>query len=991
MKAHQSSFLADIADYYTGRPEGAPPLSSMCFVLPNKRSVLFLKKHIHDNLSRVTMMPRFMTMRTFMSIHSHFPEAHDRELLFILYNSYCKVLKESGNDEPAEFDSFIFWADIILSDFDDLDRSLANADELFRNLKNLKEIQANFLDDEQKELVRRIWGNSSYTNSNDDFWLHIDHQGHNDPESLAGKFVTLWEILGSLYRRFHSDLEAMKLASVGAQYRQAADYFGRLSPADAAPGCHFVFVGFNDLSTAELVIFKRLKDLGLASFFWDTAPLGLLPENGDETCVPHALVRLRRLSETFPPPEDFTVTLPESLPAIEVRAIPSNIGQAKNMGRTLGEWTDRKWLDTSSPHSGAVIVPDPSLLMPVLFSIPEKVEKINISLGLPYRSTTFASLLRSIVSMQLRTRNIGGKPHFYFEDVMAVLTHPHIRMIAPVSSQKMSEEITEKRMFNISAESVPEELAAVFTPVRPHSGYKAVAVYLTALLDRLAAGIAAVDGGLRGHFELEAIKYFREETTALAGLIEKYGVSMRERTFFHLFERLFASRALSLKGTPLQGLQVLGVLETRALDFDNVAILSMNERIFPRRQYTRTMIPGSLRGAFGLPEFDSLESTYAYCFYRLLARAKHVTLFYDSRTEALGNGEISRYVSQMRYLMPALNVDITNVSPAAVPSDKGTVAVPKTPEVMSRLEQLKPGGDIFLSASALKTYIRCPLQFYLQYVGSMRGSDELADYISASDFGTIVHNSIQELTKGYEGCLIDRSFYDRLLQEDNRTIERTVLSKVVDQCYQQYRTADGSDPLLPAEGMLCVEVVTKMVRNDLAAERDYYGHDGFTYITSEEKHRGPWKISDKLTINFTMSIDRVDRIDAGKLRFIDFKTGDEETSATLDKVFSGGAEGIFQVLTYCEAYAAMEKSELDIVPMIHPRRMLNSGEPLVPVIVDKSEIKSYRQISDKFMPRLREMLERIFDNETPFTQCENASDCRFCPFLSLCGRVVPIF
>ncbi len=996
MKEHKGGFLADIARYYTSARESGPTLASVCFVLPNKRSAMFLKQHVRSCLQDVAVMPRFMTMRTFVSMHARYPEAPHDELMFILYDAYRAALHARGRKESArEFDSFIFWGDIILSDFDDIDRSMANAADLFKNLRNVKEIQANYLDDDQKEVVRRIWGDSALARPAEEFWLHLADIEDENSETLAGKFVYLWEILGDVYTFFHKALEAKKMSAPGAQYRQAVEYFRKMSVLDVNPDEHFVFVGFNDLSTAETLIFKRLKDLGAASFFWDTAPLELIGADTPSSAIARPLKHIRDLCREFPMPEDFALTPSSATPQIEVLAMPSNVGQAKALGSTLQHWTEENWLEPDSPLSGAVVMPDPSLLMPVLFSIPESISSINISLGLPYRSTNFASLLRSIVSMQLRARVIRGIPHFYFEDVMGILLHPHIQLIVPEAAQKLSEYISSEKIYNLSSSTISAiapELTLVFTSVKGLSEAADVAKYLIDMLDWLKEKIENTDDHRGRRFESLAIKYFKEETVAAAALIEKYGVSMSERTFLHLFERLFSSRALTVNGTPLRGLQVLGVLETRALDFDNIAILSMNEGIFPRKQYSKTMIPGVLRRAFGLPDFDSLEATYAYCFYRLLARARRISLYYDSRSEALGGGEISRYVSQMRYLMPGLDVNMRSLSPGAVPEEASTICVPKTDKVLARLEQLKAGGPYRFSATALKSYRRCPLQFYLQYVGRMRGSDELADFISAADYGDIVHKSIQELFAARKGGYIDSAFIESLLQEGNSVIERTIRSTVAAQCYPQYVSADVYAPL-PAEGELCCEIVDSIVRSDLRAEIEAYCTPGFTFIENEKKYDSPpWVIDNNLAINFYMSIDRVDSISADTLRFIDFKTGNEATSAKLDELFDGDStdtDGIFQLLVYCEAYAAMIDPRPDIVPMIHPMKELSKEAHLSPIEIDGVTIDSYKRISEAFLSRLKSMIKEIFNPEVPFRQCDEPSRCAFCPFLSLCGRIVP--
>lgn len=990
-------FLAEIADYFISRKKQDPPLESLCFVLPNKRSAMFLKHHIRRRLDKISFMPRFMTMRTFISLHATYPEAADRELLFLLYDAYRQVFTDMGREDSiAEFDSFIFWGDIILSDFDDIDRSLVNASEIFKNLKDLKDIQADYLDDDQKEVVRRIWGESLMTRKNNDddtFWLHIAKE--HDPNSLSGRFIYLWEILGKIYTRFHALLSERNMASTGAQYRQAADYFKSVAKEELDPDTHYAVVGFNEFSAAETVIFERLKDLQKVSFFWDTAPLALMDTSHESQIGAKALMRLKQLAEKFQAPDDYVAASPEGPARVEVVAIPSKIGNAKALSHTLQGWLESKSLDTESPDSGAIVIPEPSLLMPVLFSIPKAVESVNISLGLPYRSTNFATLLHAIISMQLRARTLHGTPHFYFEDVNAVLIHPHIRIIAGEEAQKLAEHISSRRIFNISSVEIANYapgLVPVFKSVKNADNVTDVSVYLRSLLEWLSAKIAEKTDGHGRAFEIKAIEYFLEETDAIASLVAKYNISMGERTYLHMFEKLFASRALSVNGTPLRGLQVLGVLETRALDFDNVVVLSMNEGVFPRRQYAKTMIPANLRAAFGLPGFDNLENSYAYSFYRLLARAKKVSLLYDSRADALGGGEMSRYITQMKYLMPNINPKFSIFDLGAVPSEKMAVSVEKTPEVMAMLDRFRAGGPKRFSATALKAFRKCPLKFYLAYVRNMRSSDDMAGFISGADYGDIVHRTIQELFEPYRGKLIDAAFYNNLLEENNTTIDKLVRRIMVEICYPQYTFSD----VLPAEGELGCDIVSAIVRSDLKAELECYcaGGESFIFDENEKKVERPWQITDDLSVNFYMSIDRVDKTAAHNYRLIDFKTGDESTSLSLGDLFNADtakSEGAFQLVTYCQAFKDLEDKEAVLTPVIHPMRQLTKGGELVPVTIDKNVLTDFSTIEKEFRPLLAEMFSNIFNPEQPFSQCENPKRCEFCEFLTLCGRVVPKF
>lgn len=982
-----TKFLTSIAAYYAEGAPGRTPLEDVVFVLPNKRSAMFLKKYVRATLHKAAVMPRLMTIGSFVSRHARYPEGDAQELLFVLFDAYRQVMTERGRAETMrEFDSFVFWGDMILSDFDDIDRSLVNADDLFRNLRNVKEIQADYLDEKQKEVIRRIWGESRLTASTETFWLHTDTGG--DEHSLSHRFIYLWEILADVYHCYHRRLTELGLSSPGMQFREAVHTVRDISPDELPPYTHYAFVGFNDLSTAETLIFQRLKDLGIASFFWDTAPLDMLADAPSEA-IPVPLRRLQSLCRHFPMPDDYTV--PPALledKDISVTSVPSNVGQAKALHRVLTEWLPA--IDTESGLNTAVVFPDQSLLMPAILSVPEAIDKVNISMGLPYRTTTFATLFHDIISMQLRARELRGVLHFYYEDIAAVLAHPHIRQIAAAQTEAVNRRLAEERMYNIPAADLAEwapELKAVFTPVASLDNCSDVADYLTGLFDWLTERLDETSA--EHSFESKTIAYFREEVERLTELVEKYGVTMSERTFLHMFERIFDNRALTVNGTPLEGLQMLGVLETRALDFDNVIVLSMNERVFPRKQYKRTMIPGNLRKGFGLPDFDSLEWTYAYSFYRLISRARRVALFYDSRPDGQGNGEVSRYVSQIKYMMPALRLRQQSLSFGQHASDKMIISIPKTEEIQRLLADFRAGGSSRLSASALKKYKACPMCFYLEYVRRMRGSDEPVDYLTSAQFGTAVHNSIQAVFEPYRGKTIDASVFDSWLDPKNSLIDRIALEELVKQRYP--KAEDPYKVELSVDSEIDITRITMTVRAELAAERDFYCKKGdtFTFLESEKKASGEWHIADGLDVNFYMSIDRVDRVSDGSVRLVDFKTGDDDVSAdSTDILFRNRKkDGIFQLLTYCEAYHALEDAGATLTPVLHSTRHCTAGEPITNIRLCRKPLTDYTDVKDDFSASLAEFIYEIFDPAVPFSQCEDTEGCTYCKFRSMCGRI----
>lgn len=1004
MSTSNNNFLRSVAQYYTEGAKGRPALERVTFILPNKRSGLFLKQYIRESVQGVAMMPRLMTMRNFLSIYAKYPEAEGLSLLFTLYNAYRNVMSRKGRSNAIkEFDSFVFWGDMMMSDFDDIDKSLVEAKALFSNIKNIKEIQADFLTEEQKEVVRRIWGENRFTAETERFWLHL---GDNSEKNLGAKFLYLWEILADIYTEYHRLLASSAASSPGGQYRQAVEGIKEFKDNDFGWPTHYVFAGFNDFSNAEALVASHLKRHNAASFFWDTAALELVGRNADGN-YPRPLQTLGALVKEFPMPADYESQNMGQCASVTVVSSPSNVAQAKYLHELLRQWMREKLrisdgaIDPSNAINTAIVLPDQSLLLPALLAIPDDIKALNISMGLSYRTTSFAILLHAVISMQLRARKLHGEYYFFYEDVVEVLTHPHIRAIAPDEADQIVKAVETDKLYNISERRLAElssNLAPLFTVVQQTGDIDEVTAYLSKLFDWLEQSLAAI--GRAKHtvhipeFEQEAIAFFRSQLETLSRLAHEHGLQMEEHTFFHLFERVFNARGLTLAGTPLKGLQILGVLETRALDFDNVIILSVNEGVLPRKQYTKTMIPTAIRSGFRLPDFNSLEWSYAYCFYRLVARSQRVALFYDARVDGLGCGEKSRYISQLRYLMPHINLKEIELSLNSTSGSNQPICVAKDASVMKQLDRFRFGGPLCFSATALKAYHLCHLRFYLEYVHNMRGNDELVDYITSSEFGTIVHNSIQDLFEPFLDKLITGEQYDRWLDRDNKEVERTVVRQLVKEHFKNL-PEDATADSLTAEGRMAVDQIAFIVRSNLRAEKEKYADAGFVFRGNERKTdtiklSRPWVINNNLAINFKMSIDRVDQLSEKKLRFIDFKTGAEDLFVgNIETLFSGKSStkgGMLQILCYCEAYLQLEDSNVDIEPRIHPMRDLSAAKGIQELTVNKRPIFTYSDIRQEFKPLLYKLFEEIFDPNGTFEQTDDDSNCKYCPFLSLCGR-----
>ncbi len=986
-------FLQQVAEYFvSGRYSGS--LHKLQFITPNRRTGLWLKHYFKEALKKRSgapqFLPKFQAFGKLISNVSPLACADPREQLFILYDCYRRILSSINKDQaPASFDNFIFWGEIILNDFNDIESSLASADKLYRNLAGLKEISADYLTPEQKQVIKRIWGESKMTEDIERFWYHL-RQSSEDENSIGASFINLWEILGKLFSEFTDSLKKKGLATSGASERLALKELKENALINA--DIQYVFVGFDELSHVRCEIFNWFKNRAGAKFFWDV----------DSEFVRRSNDKIfRQLLKNYRMPEDFNIVYPTvKAPDIEIISVPSSVMQSKAAAHTLKTWHPDASESGDSLLRTAMVLPDETLLSQISMAIPSSVNDINISLRLPFSSTSFAALLSSIVSMQLRARQIRGSYHFFYEDVVTVLAHPHIAAIAPQTAEKITEMMERQNLFSISADLLNDkfpELNYIFTPVSDCNNVTEVKGYVTNLLDSLRKELELPDkddytvAAHERNLETRLLDFMIGELTEISRLIDEYKIEISNGTYLSMVEHLLHSRMIDLHGTPLKGIQILGLLETRALDFDNLIIMSMNERVLPKRNYLKTMIPDILRHGYGLPTSAQSDRAYAYYFFRLLARARNVKLLYDTRVGGLSTGEPSRFLRQLSLMFPDANIHHRTVELSSKLSYPSGAVVYKNGEVKEQLYEFKAGGSKFLSASALKDYKSCPMKFYLRYVRDLRDTDEVTDYLTPADYGTLVHGTLEDLFKPYAGKVMDSEQYSMILKDQKRIVE-TAQKRLKDYFFGQRESHNQN---LPAEGLVMSKVISYLVTQMLNNEQKTFCIPDFIYEGGEIKIKNPpyaaWEIDSDLTVNFTMTIDRVDKIDANRLRFIDYKTGSDENSVSqIESLFKRthtNKDGIFQLLTYCEAYSDMVNPEVEIQPYLYVFKNLSNTEYIEQIKINRKVLTSHTQVKDEFRPMLNSLVKEIFDDAIPFLRTEDTENCTYCPFAMLCGRL----
>lgn len=997
------TFLEQVTKYYVDKARrGEIDLGQYTFVFPNKRSASFLSNALKANYSSVGFMPRLLTITAFT--HELCPRelASDTELLFLLYKSYCKVVPE---EQVKPFDAFVRIGQTILSDFNEIDSYLCNAEMLYKNIESIKSTVATYLTADQIEVARLLGDKrdlSALKADVDNFWLNAKDK------NSAREFMHLWEIMHSLYAQFNSDLQTLGLAYSGLQSRLAYEQCKTMDRGSFA-GRKFAFIGFYVLPTSRLLTFKRLRDIGIADFFWDTASplLTACGNSAGDIIIP--------LSQEFKMPSDFELEPIERLPEITVYPVASSAAQAKVAGEVLKSWLPEDAGHTIGTPTNGVVIPNDSLLMPILFSVPDRYNPISVAMKVPFGITPMAQLMDSILRTHERGRRIKGEFTFFYADIVEILSNPYIASTLHDSAFRLKELIAKKHLYNVSSAMICKEfepLAFIFQPIGDQKDGRQCRDFVLGVVERLRAlGI-----------EPKVTDAYAKAIDQIFSLIAKhfpYGLDMADTTLFKLVRKIVSTTDITFNANPTWGLQLMNIPDARVLDFEQLIITSLNEGILPANGSKSTLIPPALRCGYGLYTPEDEDKTLAYQFFRLISRAKRVALIYDNRTPDLSQGEKSRFISQLELMMPdeMLTRDVKLGLKSSQPRE---VSIPKSEAVLAELEQLRPGGHLHFSASAFKTYLTCRLKFYLQYVKRLRVDNPTLQYMDAAAYGDVLHHLAelfyQQLQDRIGMRMITRKDIEDKIKEPafEARLEQLALVAMCDKYYgKEYK---DNLKLLPGEARINAKIMAEYVKVMLQCEAGIMAKNensvDFRFIAGEdqigdERHH-VWKVDNSHTINFTLSIDRIDQIGPDQIRIIDYKTGNDAVSASnFDKIFSDHSCGaIFQLLLYCIAYEGLQENPAEkIKPLVYKfKDMATEGIPTLKIC--GKPIQDYRQeieitqgdkknkkvvdqfvLAERFRERFVAILDEIFGEDQPFDQTEDTDNCKFCPFTQMCGRV----
>ena len=970
-----NSFLYRIAQvYYSEYKEN---ICGLTFVFPNRRAGLFFQRYISEIAARPVFSPEILTINECFAAASHWQTADRLSNLFRLYRIYKE---HSRTDET--FDSFVFWGEMLLSDFEDVDKYLVDAKQLFTNITELKQIDQlfNVFSEKQVEAIRQFWSN---------FVPVTEGKTSED-------FVATWKILLPVYEQFRNELIAENTATEGMICREVADRLRNKEIIQEFEKKQFVFIGFNALNPCERTLFAELQKRKQADFYWDYEAAELRDSDNQAS-------RFYAENIHIFPSKYHIEPIIESLQEkeIELIAVPSSVGQAKQAYAILDNLYPIEEKDNSQTtptiHSNpswintAVVLPDESLLVPLLHSLPAQIEKINVTMGFPLKSTPVSGLIEHIFELQRRMRVSGGRISFYHLNVSNILNHQYISLLCREDAKRITCQMAENNWIYIDAEELKknELLSTIFIP---QTDTQLFLPYLLHILRSLQNGWQQASNEEHNYrLECDFLYQYYVTINRMADIMKAkpVEVDMSIDTLVRMTRQLTAGITIPFVGEPLDGLQVMGVLETRGLDFENLIITSFNEGVFPQKSSTNSFIPYTLRQGFELPTTEHQDAITAYNFYRLIHRAKRIYFLYDSRTEGMQTGEVSRFMHQLYYHY-GVRVQKKTISFDIGFENAHPIQIEKSPAVMDKLLRFTSSQENSpsLSASSINTYIDCPLQFYLTKVEDVEQAEEVLETVEANMFGTLFHAVMENLYKPYKGQLMHENDFDALIS-DSLQIDKEITFAFAINYFKKKNNA-----IVPLEGnnLLIASVLHKYIIQVLKIDKK---HAPFKYISSEERCSIQYPIHGHQTnVNLKGFIDRVDEKE-GKLRILDYKTGAGKLEfKNLDEVFDHKKENrpkfVLQTFLYGVFYKETAQGKI-ITPGIYYMRDVFRDD-FETELHSKPErnvnltVTDFAEYEDEFRTHLTDCLEEIFNPEIPFVQTENVKICQYCPYIGVCNR-----
>jgi hypothetical protein len=908
-----NSFISKVVKDISSRHKN---ISDITFILPSQRSCVFLKEQFIAQSNGVHFLPKIISIENFIQELAEVNLIDNTQLIFEFYSVYKSKIPAESIDS---FETFSQWATVALHDFNDLDSYLVNTDTFFSNLRDIKRLNEWF---QEKQ-----------------------------PSKLAFNYFQFFEYLSILYKALYKVLKINKVGYQGLIYREATnnlEYFIQNNSENK-----FVFAGFNALNKAEETIFQELLNNNIATIYWDINAAILDPQN-------EAGFFIRKYKSEWPYYKKHPFLwedVEESSKNIKIIGTPKNITQVKYTGELLS--------NLPNFNETALVLADENLLALTLNSFPTNVKNVNITMGYPLKDIPIASLFEKLFKLHLNQQKFSDNNNgrFYFKDVLKVLNDPFLNQLNGEILQKLISKIkfenaiflTLKDLEDFLTEQECNKLSLVFSLFNFSSDVNAIIKKCIHLITEIKEFVIGV--------EKEYLFRFYNIFQQLQTLNTSYNHIENLKTLSLFYNQLLQNEKLSFQGEPLKGLQLMGMLETRALDFETVIITSVNEGILPGGKNEISFIPFDVKKYFGLPTYQEKDAIFSYHFQRLLQRATHIFLLYNTETDGYGSGEKSRFLTKIEINNPT--VQHITISPIVQNSEKNILEINKTSEIVEQLKEVFTKG---ISPSAIANYIYNPVKFYEQKILKIGDENEVEETIAMNTMGTVIHEVLEALYKPFINAYVTKSDVKAMF---NKIEPLLVLN--FEEYYKKGNIKTGKNKLI-------FEVCRNHIERFLKQELDVLSSNKHLKIIALEKQLETL-ISIKgidFPIKLKGIVDRIDELD-GVVRIIDYKTGKVEAKDLKINDLSLLKEDYkytkaLQVLMY--SYLFTQNPDLISKPLeagIISFKNLNAGFLKMNFSEKKGTTESLIQQEnlEVFLVTLKEIISEILNPEIPFKQNEN--------------------
>lgn len=949
-------------------------LSRVAVVFPNKRAALFMNEYLARTAGCPMWSPSYITISDLFRRHSDYAVADSIKLICDLHKSFiqCTGLSES-------LDHFYGWGQLLLADFDDIDKNMASADKVFCNLKDIHELdEVSYLSQEQRDML-----NSFFANFSDD-----------KNTELKKRFLSLWSHFADIYHDYGSRLRSQGLLYEGALYRDVVETDSHDFEFDK-----YIFIGFNLLQVVEQRLFARLKKMGKAHFYWDFDDYYMPRSASGSTSVAGHYIAMY-LSDF---PNELDVHDPDIYSRMQG---PKEITYISASTENAQARYVHKWLTDNMRYKDgkqtAVVMCDESILLPVMHSLPTDADKVNITSGYPLNMTPIASLVHTLFDLYTFGCRRGGA-FWRVTYVNKVLTHPYAHLISPQSKNVYIAVKTGHLQYPardiLTCNGEDEALSMLFSALASANGTtqkEANATLLGRVCDILK--LIGINGKKDGGDALFQESVFRMYTilNRLQSLVLSGDLDIEHATLQHLVSQLITSTSVPFHGEPIVGLQIMGVLETRNIDFKHVLLLSCNEGNMPKGVNDSSFIPYSIRKAHGLTTIDNKVAIYSYYFHRLLQRATDITIMYNNATSNGQTGEMSRFMLQLMvagtHTIHHANLLVDNSPVAGKPN-----AVAKTKPIMDLLD-----GMTSISPTAINNYLRCPLKFYHRYVAGIQEPDAADEMIDNRMFGNIFHKTAQIIYQEIMSHtqIIEKHHIDRYLSD------MRLIARAVDRAFEEELFKVSSPSARPDYNGLqiinrnvIIEYTKQLLRIDsrtapfriIGLEKPVYTNVSIPYGNSSKQR----------LLRIGGFIDRLDMIisdSSEHIRVVDYKTGNQPQRlvADVESIFS--TKGIsschsdyyLQAFLYSlivSASADYNPSKIAVSPALLFIKQATSPDydPVLAIGTKDNKVDDIAAYSVDFMRGLNSVLADIFNPDINFVPTDDKGTCATCAYKKLCG------